>query len=63
MYKLTLPTGNVYTIPKENLKMFALYQAMNSSYNKPIKSNDNAIKFFEFQNIKVEDYKDGTKIN
>lgn len=57
MFKLTvLKNGAEYTIPKENLKMLALYEALQRGITHgKIHDNETAIEFLSQIGIKVEE--------
>lgn len=53
MYKLKLK-NTTYTIPKQNLRLLAMVKAQDLNKNVKLKSDEDAIKFFESIGIEVQ---------
>ena len=54
-YKITLPNGTYYTMPKESLRFLAMSKAMEKRIDVKLDTDKDAIKFFERNGIKVEE--------
>lgn len=54
-YKITLPDGTHYTMPKESLRLLALSKAIEKRIKVKIDTDEDAIKFFKRNGIKVEE--------
>lgn len=54
-YKITLPTGASYIMPKESLRLLAMSKAIEKRISVKLDTDKDAIKFFEENNVKVEE--------
>lgn len=54
-YKITLPTGTSYTMPKESLRLLAMSKAIEKRISVKLDTDEDAIKFFNRNGIKVEE--------
>lgn len=55
MYKLTMPSGKIFTIPKSNIGLLAFQQAQDKGFTIDPKDVNLSIEFLKTLGIKVED--------
>lgn len=54
-YKITLPNGTYYTMPKESLRLLAMSKAIEKRISVKLDTDEDAIKFFKRNGVKVEE--------
>jgi len=55
MYRMELPNGSEFTLPKENIRVLAQIKAHDCNLYKHFVTDADAIEFFERNGITVED--------
>ena len=55
MYKLTIKNGEMFTIPKQNLRFLAISKAIDLKQNIELKTEEQAIDFLNKLGIEVEE--------
>lgn len=55
MYRMELPNGSEFTLPKESLRVLAHIKALDCKLYKNFQTDTDAIEFFERNGITVED--------